>query len=46
MSTLNGAIDAVDLKALDAHDQSKFDASLKAAHSKLEALLPLMQTVT
>ncbi len=45
-ATLNGAIAAVDLKALDAHDQAAFDASLKAAHSKLEALLPLMQTAT
>ena len=42
MNTLNGAIDAVDLKALDAHDQAKFDASLKESHSKLEALMPLM----
>ena len=46
MATLNGAITAVDIKALDAHDQAAFDASLKAAHSKLEALLPLMQTAT
>ena len=46
MATLNGAIAAVDLKALDAHDQATFDTSLKAAHSKLEALLPLMQTAT
>ena len=46
MSTLNDAIHAVDLKALDAHEQPKFDESLKAAHSKLEALLPLMQTAT
>lgn len=46
MDTLNGAIHAVDIQALDAHDQSKFDSSLKAAHSKLEALLPLMQTMT
>ncbi len=37
---------AVDIKALDAHDQAAFDASLKAAHGKLEALLPLMQTAT
>lgn len=43
MNTLNGAIEAVDLKALDAHDQGKFDESLKASHQKLEALLPLMQ---
>jgi alpha-mannosidase len=33
MDTLNGAIEAVDLKALDAHDQAKFDASLKAAQA-------------
>ncbi len=46
MATLNGAITAVDLKALDSHDQAAFDASLKASHSKLEALLPLMQTAT
>ncbi|MFZ0393936.1 MAG: glycoside hydrolase family 38 C-terminal domain-containing protein [Terracidiphilus sp.] len=46
MDTLNGAIAAVDLKALDAADQSKFDASLKDAQTKLEALLPLMQTMT
>jgi alpha-mannosidase len=46
MATLNSAIAAVDIKALDAHDQPAFDASLKAAHSKLEALLPLMQTAT
>ncbi|MGA7243983.1 MAG: glycoside hydrolase family 38 C-terminal domain-containing protein, partial [Terracidiphilus sp.] len=46
MATLNGAIAAVDLKALDAHDQAAFDASLKVAHGKLEALLPLMQTAT
>ncbi len=46
MATLNDAIRAVDLKALDAKDQSGFDSSLKAAHSKLEALLPLIQTAT
>jgi alpha-mannosidase len=46
MTTLNGAIAAVDLKALDAHDQAKFDASLKASHSKLEALTPLLQKGT
>jgi len=46
MTTLNGAVTSVDLKALDAHDQGKFDASLKASHAKLEALLPLMQTGT
>ncbi|MGA9584688.1 MAG: glycoside hydrolase family 38 C-terminal domain-containing protein [Terracidiphilus sp.] len=46
MVTLNSAIAAVDIKALDAKDQKAFDESLKAAHSKLEALLPLMQTAT
>jgi len=46
MATLNGAIGAVDLKALDAHDQAKFDASLKAAHGKLEALKPLLEQAT
>jgi alpha-mannosidase len=46
MNTLNDAIHAVDMKALDAKDQGAFDASLKAAHGKLEALLPLMQTMT
>ena len=46
MSTLTGAIDAVDLKALDAHDQNKFDASLQDSHRKLEGLMPLMQKAT
>jgi alpha-mannosidase len=46
MKTLNDSIAAVDVKALDAKDQTKFDASLTAAHAKLEALLPLMQTGT
>ncbi|HWG20252.1 MAG TPA: glycoside hydrolase family 38 C-terminal domain-containing protein [Terracidiphilus sp.] len=46
MDTLNSAINTVDLKALDAHDQAAFDASLKVAHQKLEALLPLMQKMT
>jgi alpha-mannosidase len=44
LQTLNDAITSVDTKALDAKDQAKFDASLKASHTKLEALLPLMQT--
>ena len=44
--TLNDAIRAVDIAALDAHDQVKFDASLKAAHTKLETLKPLLQQVT
>ena len=46
MATLNGAIATVDLGALDAHDQQKFDASLKAAQSKMEALRPLLQQAT
>jgi alpha-mannosidase len=46
MGTLNDAISAVSLKALDAKDQGEFDASLKTAHSKLEALIPLVQTMT
>jgi alpha-mannosidase len=46
MNTLNDAIHAVDMKALDAKDQGAFDASLKAAHTKLEALLPLIETMT
>ncbi len=46
MATLNSAIRTVDLSALDAHDQAKFDASLKSAQAKLEALKPLLQRVT
>jgi alpha-mannosidase len=46
MGILNGAIAAVDIKALDGHDQKGFDASLRAAHTKLEGLLPLMETAT
>jgi alpha-mannosidase len=46
MDKLNAAIGAVDLAALDAKDQGKFDASLKAAQGQLEALRPLLQTAT
>jgi alpha-mannosidase len=46
MTTLNDAIRTVDLAALDANNQAKFDASLRAAHSKLEALTPLLRQVT
>jgi len=46
MATLADAIEAVDLKALDAHDQAKFDASLKASQEKLQALRPLLQQAT
>ncbi|HEX4756473.1 MAG TPA: alpha-mannosidase, partial [Terracidiphilus sp.] len=45
-STLNDAIHAVDLGALDAHDQAKFDAGLKTAQTKLEALKPLLDKAT
>ncbi len=40
------AISMVDLKALDAHDQAKFDASLLAAHRKLELLTRIMHEAT
>ena len=43
---LNSAIEAVDLKALEAGNQKSFDASLVAARGQLEALRPLMQTAT
>ena len=46
MATLNGAIQAVDIAALDSHDQAKFDASLNASKLKLEALKPLLQQAT
>jgi len=46
MATLNDSVRAVDTMALDAHDQAKFDASLNAAHQKLEALRPLLQQAT
>ena len=46
MATLNDAIRTVDLAALDANDQARFDASLKAAHARLEALRPLLQQAT
>jgi len=56
MATLNSAIAAVDVSALDAAEtstgdaraqaQSKFDASLKAAQGQLEMLRPLLETAT
>ncbi len=45
-ATLEKSIGAVDLKALDAADQTKFDASLKTASGQLEALKPLMKEGT
>jgi alpha-mannosidase len=46
IATLEKATDEVDLHALDAKDQSKFDASLKQAQSTLEGLRPLLQQAT
>jgi alpha-mannosidase len=46
MATLNDAVRDVDLAALDANNQAKFDESLRAAHAKLEALTPLLRQVT
>ena len=56
LATLNAAIAAVDVSALDAAEtstgdaraqaQAKFDASLKAAQGQLEALRPLLETAT
>jgi alpha-mannosidase len=45
-ATLEKAAGAVDLAALDAKTQSKFDASLKQAQSILEALKPTLQRTT
>jgi len=46
MTTLNSAIQSIDLTALDAGDQSKFDLSLTAAESRLQALEPLLTQAT
>jgi len=46
MDILNDAVEAIDLAALDAHDQARFDASLKASRDKLAALTPLLQQAT
>ncbi|MGD1107521.1 MAG: alpha-mannosidase, partial [Terracidiphilus sp.] len=56
LDTLNAAISAVDVSALDAAEasagdaraqaQAKFDASLKAAQGQLEPLRPLLETAT
>ncbi len=43
-AVLRDAMKAVSLRALDTGNQAAFDASLKAAQMKLEALRPLMQT--
>lgn len=43
---LKTAFREVDLSALDKHEQARFDASLKRAHTTLEAVRPLLQTGT
>ena len=45
-ATLEKAAGAIDLAALDAKDQSKFDASLKQAQAQLEALKPMLKEKT
>jgi alpha-mannosidase len=45
-AALESAIHAIDINALDAHDQNKFDASLVAAEAQLEALKPLESQAT
>ncbi|MGA2696128.1 MAG: glycoside hydrolase family 38 C-terminal domain-containing protein [Terriglobales bacterium] len=40
---LDAAVNAINIKALDAGDQAAFDASLRDAQTKLEALRPYMQ---
>ncbi len=46
LETLQHAITTVDLSALDANDQSKFDASLTQASQQLESLKPMLQQAT
>ncbi|MBB5059973.1 alpha-mannosidase [Granulicella aggregans] len=46
LSTLNSAIKAVDLSALDKSDQTAFDASLTKSLSLLEPLRPILQKDT
>jgi alpha-mannosidase len=45
-AALESAIHAVDIAALDAHDQSKFDASLIAAEAQLQTLKPMESEAT
>ena len=45
-ATLENAIGAVDVAALDAKDQGKFDASLVEAQATIEALKPMLQQAT
>ncbi len=44
LQALQSALSAVNLRALDAANQTAFDASLKASQAKLEALRPLLHT--
>ncbi|QNI36700.1 alpha-mannosidase [Edaphobacter albus] len=46
MATLEQSIATVDLAALDANNQQKFDSSMDAARQKLETLKPLLQQAT
>jgi alpha-mannosidase len=46
LATLEKAIGQVDIAALDAGDQQKFDDSLKGSQAALQALRPLLQQVT
>jgi alpha-mannosidase len=46
MEILAAAIEAVDLKALNAADQTKFDASLTDSQAKLGALRPILEKAT
>ncbi len=46
MATLNRAIHAVDIAALEARNQQAFDASLQSAQRRLEALEPLLGGAT
>ncbi len=45
-ATLEKAIGAVDLSALDTKDSAKFDASLAQAHASLSALKPFLKQAT
>ncbi len=46
MATLEQSIAAIDLSALDANNQPKFDASLGSASQKLATLRPMLQQAT
>jgi len=45
-TTLEKGVGTVDLAALDAKDQAKFDASLKQAQATIEGLKPMLQQTT